>query len=77
MMPDKKVISIRNITGQTHAKLSMGARLRGWTEAQYLERLLALHEALRRDADANSNEGEAYADILLHELGLQTVREGG
>lgn len=74
-----KRVSIRNLSEQAHAKLSMGARLRGITEAEYLERLLELHERMRTEASPamarNGHTTNAYA--ILNELGLQTVKQEG
>ena len=70
-MPTKR-FSIRNVTPEAHARFSMGARLRNITEAQYLERLLELHDRLRY---RSANSGMIAA--MLVELGLETVKQEG
>jgi hypothetical protein len=77
-----KRFSIRNVTPELLARFSYGARIRNITEAQYLERLLDLHERCRKLADGliPANEIHHYSQWMhdqLAELGLQTVRQEG
>jgi len=65
-------VNIRSVPDEVRARFNAGASLRGLTLAKYLERLLELHEGLRRDSLI-----EGHTEILLYELGLQSVHKEG
>lgn len=66
-MPD---MFFRNFEPETHAAIKAGARARGITIAEYIARLVALHEAVRTAAD----NGNATMQRGLEKLGLETRR---
>lgn len=63
-------IAIRNISPDALARLRQGARARGITQAEYIERLLDLHDYCREYA---ATAGKSELAHQLDELGLQTV----
>ena len=65
-------VNIRSVPESVRDRFNAGATLRGLTLAAYLEKLLELHESMRKDASSDS-----YPDILLHELDLQSVHKEG
>jgi hypothetical protein len=62
-------IMLRRVPGQVAHRFRGAAGARGFTHAQYLAALVALHEAMRQRADS----GDAEVAEILKELGLGTV----
>ena len=65
-------IHIRTSDPTLGQRLRDGASVRGWTLAQYLDKLLLLHSALRYNADH-----EAYPAMLLLATDMLTVQKEG
>jgi hypothetical protein len=62
-------IMLRRVPGSVAYRFRGAAGARGFTHAQYLSALVALHEAMRKRADA----GDAEVAAALDQLGLSTV----
>jgi hypothetical protein len=62
-------IMLRRVPAAAAHRFRGAAGARGFTHAQYLTALIALHEAMRRRAD----EGDAEVAAALEQLGLGTV----
>jgi hypothetical protein len=62
-------IMLRRVPGPVAYRFRGAAGARGFTHAQYLSALVALHEAMRKRADA----GDAEVAAALDQLGLGTV----
>lgn len=68
-------ILIRNVDADARGRLSRGAAMRGMTQAEYLGRLLDLHDTMRALADTPTSDGRwEQVATELESLGLQTVR---
>lgn len=67
-------LNIRNFDPATVAALHRGAQVRGITLAEYIRRLVALHEAVKK---WDEEPRDAYSPLAatLHDLGLQSVHE--
>ena len=67
-----KNLTIRNVDDTTRARFRAGAAARDIDQAQFLARLLALHDFARAEASLGS---DAFVDLgrTLEELGLQSV----
>ena len=71
-------INIRSVPEEVRARFNAGASLRGWTQAEYLERLLDLHDQVRATADmGHPDDATSYCAGLLETLDLQTVHASG
>jgi hypothetical protein len=65
-------INIRGISSETVAALNRAAGARGWTQAQYVQRLVRLHGLLRtRLAEPRATLDDVKA--ILRDLELETV----
>jgi hypothetical protein len=64
-------INVRRLDAEALALLRKGATVRGLTYAEYIKRLLELHQAARARADA----GDDGLQAELKALGLETVKE--
>jgi hypothetical protein len=62
-------IMLRRVQGAVAHRFRGAAGARGFTHAQYLAALVALHEAMRQHAD----RGNAEVAAVLTQLGLGTV----
>ena len=62
-------IMLRRVPAVVAHRFRGAAGARGFTHAQYLSALVALHEAMRKRAD----EGDAEMAAALNQLGLGTV----
>jgi hypothetical protein len=62
-------IMLRRVPAAVAHRFRGAAGARGFTHAQYLTALVALHEAMRKRADG----GDAEAAAVLEQLGLGTV----
>lgn len=62
-------LMLRRVPGRVAHRFRGAAGARGFTHAQYLVALVALHEAMRQRADG----GDAEVAELLERLGLGTV----
>ena len=63
------ILNIRQLPQGVGDRFRRGATARGLTQAEYLEKLLALHDAIRARADA-SDDG---LKTELESMGLQGV----
>ena len=63
---------IRGLSEEAAFRFRTGALLRGWTQAQYLEALVELHESMRSFLDGKDDIGE-----IMFSLGLHTVTKEG
>lgn len=62
-------IMLRRVPSGVAHRFRGAAGARGFTHAQYLSALVALHEAMRHRADS----GDAEVAAILEQLGLSTV----
>jgi hypothetical protein len=62
-------IMLRRVPAAVAHRFRGAAGARGFTHAQYLSALVALHEAIRQRADG----GDSEAAAVLDQLGLRTV----
>jgi hypothetical protein len=62
---------IRNIDQETADLIKQAAKARGFTLAQYLERAVSLHQAVRSKA-LGASDAELYT-MLLNDAGLEIV----
>ncbi len=68
----KTILNVRGLDEITGAHIRVGAQIRGLTIPEYLTRLVALHQAMRRlEADDDG------VHILLREHGLESVQVNG
>jgi len=68
--PDETTtLNVRGLSGSAKSRLEQAAQRRGYTYAEYLERLVDLHDAARARAD----DGDDGLQAELTALGLQTV----
>src|SRR5215470_10308209 len=69
--PDREFddMMLRRVPGPVAHRFRGAAGARGFTHAQYLAALVALHEAMRQRADS----GDAEVAAALDQLGLSTV----
>ena len=60
---------------EVHTRLRVAAGARGLTYAQYIERLVELHEAVRFHVDSPPafSQDDGHLLILLRTVGLETV----
>ena len=65
-------IFIRGLSEEAAFRFRMGALLRDWTQAQYLEALVELHESMRSFLDGKDDIGE-----IMFNLGLQSITKEG
>lgn len=65
---------IRGISDELAARLRSGAGARGWTQAQYIEALVELHDTCRARADIGGGFSAEGLRALLTALGLETIR---
>ena len=63
---------IRGLSEEAAFRFRMGALLRGWTQAKYLDALVELHESMRSFLDGKDDIGE-----IMFDLGLQSITKEG
>jgi hypothetical protein len=68
-------ILIRDVPVSVTERFRRAARLRGISQAEYLARLVALHDEVRAWADGETAVTPGPVRRTLEALGLQSVRE--
>jgi len=69
-------VNFRNVPAEYRDRLTRAATLRGWTIAEYMCRLMDLHDVTRALADTTTSDGRwEQVATELESLGLQSVRE--
>lgn len=73
-MADTTILAIKGMPAHVAERFRRGARARNITQAEYLDRLLDLHDQMRALADSPTSDGRwQQVATELEALGLQTV----
>ncbi len=67
-------LTVRNVSASAVRRIDRAAHARGWTVGEYLARLVALHEEVRRFTDAPTSDCRCdEIRAVIRALGLATL----